>query len=230
MMTGNFLKESRRCRLAFCLAVLFILGMPKFVLAHCDTLDGPVVNDARLAIQKSEVTPVLKWIRESDEKEIRQAFARTMAVRTKGVDAQELADLYFFETVVRVHRAGEGAPYTGLLPAGTKAEPGIAEADEAIASGNGDALWNLLGKEKAEIARAKLSAVLEKKKNKDNSVAEGRAFVAAYVDFVHYAEGALKPSSDHGAHAHDAHESANKEVAPQQATGGCGSGCCSADK
>jgi len=227
MVMEHLRRESFRSQLVFFLGALLVLSMPGFVLAHCDTLDGPVVKDARLAIQKKDVTPVLKWIRESDEKETRQSFDRTMAVRVKGADAQELADMYFFETVVRIHRAGEGVPYMGLLPAGTKVGPGVAEADKAIDSGRGDALWNLLGKEKSELARTKLNAVLEKKKNKDNSVADGRAFVAAYVDFVHYVEAALTPSSDPGTHAHDAHETRMKEAPPSQKQTGCQCGGCS---
>ena len=78
--------------------------------AHCDTLDGPVVADARTALAQGNVAPVLKWVRPADEKEIRTAFARTTAVRNLSPEAEILADLYFFEALVRIHRAGEGAP------------------------------------------------------------------------------------------------------------------------
>jgi hypothetical protein len=95
---------------------LFCTVLNKDVLAHCDTLDGPVVQTARTALEKGDITPLLKWVRVEDEKEIKDAFEKTLAVRRKGAEAKELADMYFFETLVRIHRAGEGAPYTGLKP------------------------------------------------------------------------------------------------------------------
>jgi uncharacterized protein DUF6448 len=55
-------------------------------------------------------------------------------VRKAGGEARDLADMYFFETLVRVHRAGEGAGYTGLKPAG-HVEPPVAAADAAIENG-----------------------------------------------------------------------------------------------
>ncbi len=63
----------------------------------------------------------------------------------KGKEARELADRFFFETLVRVHRAGEGAPYTGLKPAGT-VEAAIAAADKALQAGSVDELAEKIGK------------------------------------------------------------------------------------
>lgn len=92
------------------LLVLFLcLGLwviPNIAAAHCDTLDGPVVATAKAALEKGDITPVLKWIRKEDEKEIVELFNKTLAVRKQGREAKELADMYFFETLVRVHRAG----------------------------------------------------------------------------------------------------------------------------
>ena len=98
------------------LLALTILANSQSAYAHCDTLDGPVVKTARVALDKGDITPLLKWVRPSDEKEIRDAFEMTLAVRAKGGKARELADIYFFENLVRIHRAGEDAPYTGLKP------------------------------------------------------------------------------------------------------------------
>ena len=42
---------------------------------------------------------------------------------------KELSDQFFIKTLVRVHRAGEGAPYTGIRPAGTDLGPAIPAAD-----------------------------------------------------------------------------------------------------
>ena len=102
--------------------------------AHCDTLDGPVVAAARKALDSGNVNLVLVWVQKKDDAEIRNHFQKTVAVRKAGGQAKELADMYFFETLVRIHRAGEGAGYTGLKPAG-KIEPPIAAADRSLESG-----------------------------------------------------------------------------------------------
>jgi hypothetical protein len=77
-------------------------------------MDGPVVNTARMALEKGEVTPVLKWVRKKDEDEIKEQFQKTLIDRKQGKEAKELADRYFFETLVSLRRAGEGAPFTLL--------------------------------------------------------------------------------------------------------------------
>ena len=106
--------------------ILLVLATAGNALGHCDTLDGPVVNLARQALAKGDVKIVLPWVAADKEAEIRKAFDLAVAVRGKGEKERELADTYFFETLVRVHRAGEGAPYTGLKPAGL--DPGPAGA------------------------------------------------------------------------------------------------------
>ena len=118
---------------------------PPRVFAHCDTMDGPVVVDAKAALSKADVSGVLKWVATDKEEEIRTAFQKTLAVRSKGSEARELADLYFFETLVRVHRAGEDAPYTGLKPAGTDPGPAVSAADRALEQGNVDELAKRTG-------------------------------------------------------------------------------------
>ena len=164
------------------------LLLPVAAGAHCDTLDGPVVAAARTALEKRDITPVLKWVRASEEEEISGAFQRTLAVRTKGPAEQELADLYFFETLVRVHRAGEGAPYTGLKP-GAAIDPAVALADRALESGSVDRLVDVLTGAVAEGIRARHSDTEAKQRRADDSVAEGREFVESYVEFTHYVEG-----------------------------------------
>ncbi len=155
--------------------------------AHCDTLDGPVVNAARTALDAGNVTPVLGWVQKKDEPEIRDAFAKTLAVRKAGGAARELADTYFFETLVRVHRAGEGAPYTGLKPAG-KPHPAVAAADKAIESGNLEGTAKLITGRVHDGLHKQFETVMAKKKYNPNDVAAARAYVAAYVPYVHYVE------------------------------------------
>lgn len=101
--------------------------------AHCDTMDGPVVAAARAALESGAVSRVLIWVRPQDDAEIRRAFQHARSVRTLGPDARALADRCLFETVVRVHRVGEGEPYTGLEPDGTGHGPAVTAADRALA-------------------------------------------------------------------------------------------------
>jgi hypothetical protein len=157
-------------------------------LAHCDTMSGPVVAAARLALEKEDVTPVLKWVRPEDEKDIRAAFARAVAARSAGKEAREVADTWFFETLVRIHRAGEGAPYTGLAPAGTPIEPSILLADEALSMGDPAKLVRSVSGRVADGVRERFARAAEAKKHAEESVGKGREFVAAYVDLTHYVE------------------------------------------
>ena len=167
---------------------LLCTALSKNAFAHCDTLDGPVVQAARKALEKGDVTPLLKWVQADDEKEIRVAFQKTLAVREKGAAAKELADIYFFETLVRIHRAGEGAPYTGLKP-GEAVDPAVALADKALESGSVDKLVDVLTKAMANGIHERFQHASETQKHANDSVAAGREFVEAYVIFTHYVEG-----------------------------------------
>jgi len=155
--------------------------------AHCDTLDGPVVETARQALASGDVTPLLKWVSIKDEQLIRTAFQNTLDVRKLGWKAQGLADMYFFETLVRIHREGEGASYTGLK-AGSVIDPAVALADKALGSGSVDKLTSVLTDAAAKGIRERFNRALETKKHADESVSAGREFVEAYVAFTHYVE------------------------------------------
>ncbi len=185
MVTGNFLT---RIMVIFSGIGFLITGLSGTALAHCDTLDGPVIQTARTALAKGDVTPVLKWVQADDEKEISAAFQKTLTVRTKGAEAKELADIYFFETLVRIHRAGEGAPYTGLKPGGA-VDPAVALADKALEAGSADMLVDFLTTAMAKGIRERFQHASATKKHADASVAAGRDYVKAYVIFTHYAEG-----------------------------------------
>ena len=182
--------------------------------AHCDTMDGPVVKDAQAALERSDVTGVLKWVPKASEDEIRQMFAKTLVVRAKGPEARELADMYFFETLVRLHRAGEGEPYTGLKPAGTPVPPPVAKADEALAKGSVDELAKKIAAAVEAGIRERFAAAAEAAKHKDESVEAGRKFVAAYVQFVHYVEGVHETVMGHGAHHGDAADAVRPAETP----------------
>lgn len=182
------------------LAMLMASGA---AFAHCDTLDGPVVETAKFALENGDVQPVLKWVPKEHEQEIRDAFSQTLAVRVKGKEARELADRFFFETLVRVHRAGEGAPYTGLKSAGT-VEPAIAAADKALQTASVDTLADKISNAVREGIKKRFDAALEKKKHADDSVEAGRDFIEAYVQYVHFIEGIHNLVAKGAEHHHSA--------------------------
>ena len=98
-------------------AFMFSLMQSQSASAHCDSVDGPVVAAAREALEANDVTRVQPHVKPETEAELMAAFEHTVSVRAHGGEAQDLADRYFFETAVRLHRAGEGARYTGLKEA-----------------------------------------------------------------------------------------------------------------
>lgn len=190
------------CRNALLACVLcFCLSTPGVASAHCDSLDGPVITLARKALATRNVNLVLPWVPSDAEPEIRRAFAHTLAVRKLGPEAQGLADNYFFETLVRVHRASEGAPYTGLKPAGTELGPAIPAADKALETGSPDAVETLLTAAIHKHLREHFDAAMARKQFAPDDVAAGRGYVQAYVPYIHYVEGiwdaATQPVTGH---------------------------------
>ena len=177
--------------LASSLFMLFmiLMAIPDPVAAHCDGLDGPVVTLAREALNTGNVNLVLLWVPKDAEPEIRRAFDHTLSVRKLGAEARGLADTFFFETLVRVHRASEGAPYTGLKPAGQDLGPAIPAADKAHDSGSTEDVEKLLTDEIHKGLREHFHAAMSQKKFAPNDVAAGRRYVEAYVPYIHYVEG-----------------------------------------
>lgn len=183
------------------LAAALVLAAPA-AEAHCDSVEGPVVVDAQAALAKGDVAPVLKWISAAQEPTVRDAFQRTLAVRKLGPEAQQLADTAFFETLVRLHRETEGASYTGLKR-GVKEPAFIGNLESALASGSVDGFAKLVGEHAAAKVKEKFATALEAKKKADASPADGRAWVAAYVDLMHSTK-AIVEAVHGGAGAHSA--------------------------
>ena len=157
----------------FPLALAVLVGVPVPASAHCDSLDGPVVSAARLALGRGDLQPVLKWVKPEAEAELRAAFEKTLAVRAAGGQAKDLADTYFFETLVRLHRAGEGAPYTGLKPAGSIPKP-IAAADASLDKGSVEDLGRLLADHLGAGVRERFARALEARTEADRTPEAGR--------------------------------------------------------
>lgn len=177
-------------------AVALTFAIPNNAAAHCDTLDGPVIQDAHKALEAKDITPVLKWVKAKDEKAVKAAFQKALAA--KGANAEAVHNK-FFATLVKIHRAGEGAPFTGLKPAGA-VEPAVAEADKALASGSADALVKLVTDDITAGIKKRYERAAAAYKHKDESVAHGREFVEAYVQFTHYVEKLHMDATSKGAH------------------------------
>src|SRR3990172_6897032 len=145
--------------------------------AHCDSMDGPVVKASQKALETGNLNYVLVWVRAEDEQEIKTMFDKVNKVRTLSLEAKELADMYFFETVVRVHRMGEGVGCTGLKPAGYQPEEGIEAADIAIEKSSVENILSYLD-EKYHSKVKEIFDDLKSKKNYDvNGLTAGREYV-----------------------------------------------------
>jgi len=188
--------HSMRTRIRFlAVAIALALGTTN-ARAHCDSLDGPVVQAAEKALATGDVNLALIWVQKANEPEIREAFAHAEAVRKLGADARELADRHFFETLVRVHRAGEGAGFTGLKPAGRDLGPAIPAADKALENGLIEPLIKLLNDSTSQGVRDRFNDVAARKNFERSNVAAGREYVEAYVRFVHYVEALYQASQN----------------------------------
>lgn len=173
---------------------------------HCDTLDGPVVMAAKKALELRDVTLILPFAPKSAEPEIRKAFDRTIAARALGKEAQEIADTWFFETVVRLHRAGEGAPYTGLKPAGLDWGPVIPRADKAIEKGDPGELVDFMVHAVEKAVRERFEHAMVLKNYRKGDVDAARAYTSAMLGFelfTHHVYANLVGGGEH----HEANES-----------------------
>ena len=150
---------------------------------HCDSLDGPVVTAARQALEADAVDAVLAYVPEDAEAEVLDAFRRTLDVRRLDPVARDLADQWFFETVVRLHRLGEGAPYTGLKPAGLEIDPVIHVAERALVTHDARELTGLLAGAVGAEVEARLARVLELKAWANGDSGANREYVTAMLGF-----------------------------------------------
>jgi uncharacterized protein DUF6448 len=158
------------------------------VSAHCDTMAGPVVKAAQQALRTRNVNLVLIWVQKKDEGEVREKFDQTLAVRKLNAQARRLADNYFFETLVRLHRAGEGEPYTGVKPLGTDLGPVIPIADKSLDARSTAELLKLFPAAVHLEIEARFQEALKRRQFKTHDVAAGRDYVRAYITFMHYVE------------------------------------------
>jgi hypothetical protein len=184
------------------LAVLAVI-VSRPALAHCDSYDGPVITDARKALETNNPEPILKWISKEQENEVTSLFNKTVALKNGDREIYQVVEKYFFETLVRLHRETEGAPYTGLKASGTTKQI-IQMSDQALSSGNIDDLVTKLNKHIGSVILEKYHKAAELNQKKNESVGTGRAFVEAYVDYTHTLE-AIHGVLEHGGSSHAGH-------------------------
>jgi len=167
------------------------------VFAHCDSWDGPVVKDAIKALETNNVKLVFKWINKDQEDEIASLFDKTYSLKNKDQEIYKIVEKHFFETLVRLHRETEGAPFTGLKPAGN-IKPIIQMSDKAVIANDINSLTTKLNNHILKTINEKFQKVLELSIVKDESVEKGREYVKAYIDYTHTIE-AIHDVLEHGA-------------------------------
>lgn len=155
---------------------------------HCDSLDGPVVKAAIAALEAENVNLVLPYVKADGEGEVRAAFVKAVAAR-KTAEAREIADLYFFDTVVRVHRAGEGAPHTGLKPSGLDVGPVIPVAERAIRTGSPDELIALMTDVLHHQIKERFDHVMALEAHAAGPIPEAREYVEAMLGLQVWSHG-----------------------------------------
>ncbi|MDP2089444.1 MAG: DUF6448 family protein [Flavobacteriaceae bacterium] len=171
--------------------------------AHCDSYDGPVIKDAIKALETNNVNIVLKWVNKNQEEEITTLFNKTFKQKKGDKEIYEIIEKHFFETLVRLHRETERAPYTGLKPAGSTSQI-VKMADNSIAIDSVDDLATKFTAHIEKVVKEKYHKLMELSKVKNKSLEQGRAYVKAYVDYTHTLEG-IHSILEHGSSAHSDH-------------------------
>lgn len=204
-----FMKTSMYKKFAITLVglTLSILINTALVTAHCDTMDGPVVADAKTAFEKNNVNYVLKWVKSEYENEIKTAFMQVMKVRALSAEAKDLSEKYFYDLLVRLHRAGEGVPFTGVKPSGTPVDEKIKAADISIEKSDFIIVEKIVPKDGLAHAKELFDRVIKLKNFNIENVKAGREYVEAYVQYFHFIEGGKET------HAHETGEHTDEKHA-----------------
>lgn len=183
--------------------------------AHCDTMNGPVITAAKLALDKGDVKLILIWVSPKDEVAITELFNNTLKLRKINPEVKQFADRNFFENLVRIHRAGEGEPYIGIKDS-TEVEPPIAAADKALETGSLVNVMKMLEGSMEKGVKEKFDVMMSRKNYDKNDVGTGREFVESYVTFMHYVEGIYAVANANTEH----HDIESEAVIVSQKTAG----------
>ena len=195
-MFSKFLRIS----LTLLLAMGFFVMLPGTSQAHCDKLDGPVATAALEALDAQNFQKIQIWVGAEQEKELKRAFEQTLNVRGESSAAKALADRYFIETAVRLHREAEGMPYTGVKPAGIPNPEDIVAGDRAIQSGSVDTVMSVLIDALRSETEQWFDAAMEARQHRDQSVEAGREWVDAYVKYIVFVHGLYQQIQSGPAH------------------------------
>jgi uncharacterized protein DUF6448 len=185
------------------MAKLKLIGMPflaaslllgaQVAYSHCDSVDGPVAKAVEKALNTGNLYPVLAYAPATAESELRTSFDQARSVRAMGSEARALADRSFLETAIRLHRAGEGASFTGIKPAGIDYGPAIPAAERAVETGDLSTLKAVLIEEIEHALHERLAHVREaqsatREPRSAGEVADARKRVSAELGFITFAE------------------------------------------
>lgn len=193
-------RTTRSTQLFFGLVLTALLNMV-LVSAHCDRLDGPVAKAALSALESGRFQTIQIWVGAEHERELKRVFEEAIVVREQSRQAKQLADRYFVETAVRLHREAEGMPYTGVKPAGLPVPPDVQAADEAITNDDVEPLIRLLSSEIEKHVSDLFQEALHTKQGMDTRVEAGRRWVDSYVRYIVYTHGlytAIQAGPEHG--------------------------------
>lgn len=180
------------------LSALILLFIPRKASAHCDTMDGPTVKDGIKSLETGNVSYAAKWVMPDHDDELKEIFDLSIKVRGLNEDAKKVADRYFLENLVRIHRAGEGVAFTGIKPYGTPMDVKVAAADKAIEIGDLSPLEGLFTDEEMHDLEQKFEKAMALSDYDADDLKAAREWVEAYVIFFKTAEG---HHHDHG-HGH----------------------------
>ena len=183
---------------AFTLFAILLLSTQS-AFAHCDSYDGPVIKDALTAFEQQNVELVLKWVEPKYDEIITDKFNQTLKLKGNDEEINKILETHFLETLVRLHREGEGATFTGLKPVNSMT-PMVEMADNSLEKNDIDYVVNAVNSHLGEVLKERFAKTMELSKTKSNSVEQGRAYVEAYVEYTHTLE-ALEQIL-HGSHSH----------------------------
>jgi hypothetical protein len=174
--------------LAIAAGALAIFSFTGGASGHCDTESGPVAVAARQSLESGDFGPIRIWVGPEQEVELQTAFARSLPVYREGGKGKELAERYFLETAVRLHRAAEGMTYSGLKPA-QPLPADVAAAEKALEAGEVKIVARLLKEELDKKLQPLFERAMKARKHRGDSVQAGRDWVDAYVKYVIYVHG-----------------------------------------
>lgn len=143
-----------------------------------------MVSAAKLALESNNIKLVLPWVPKDAEEELSNAFKKTLKVRKKGEEEKEIADYWFFETAVRLHRKGEGEGFTGLKPAGLDWGPVVPKADKAIETGDPIEVIALILETTEKELKNRFECAMLKKAYDKNDVDKAREYIHSMLEFV----------------------------------------------